>query len=238
VSRGERLGDRLAWAVQEYGTVTFGTGFGAEGCAIIDAIATRGLPIDVFTLDTGLLFPETYDLWKRLEARYGLTIRAVTPAQTVDEQAAAHGPRLWEREPDECCRLRKVEPLKRALDGFRGWVTAIRRDQSPDRADAPEVEWNASHAIHKINPLVEWTSDDVWAYVRERDVPYNPLHDASYPSIGCWPCTSPVAPGEDPRAGRWRGQSKVECGIHLVLDPATGKAEAVRDESPRNLHDD
>jgi phosphoadenosine phosphosulfate reductase len=241
VTRGERLGDRLAWAVNEYGPVTFGTGFGAEGCVIIDAIATRRLPIDVFTLDTGLLFPETYDLWKRLEERYGLTVRAVRPERTVDEQAADRGPRLWEREPDECCRLRKVEPLERALRGFSGWITAIRRGQSPERADAPEIEWNASHGINKINPLVEWTGDDVWAYVRERDVPYNPLHDESYPSIGCWPCTSPVAPGEDFRAGRWRGVAKTECGIHLVLNPATGKAEAVRDEpgeSPRDLHDD
>jgi phosphoadenylyl-sulfate reductase (thioredoxin) len=238
VNRAERLGDRLARAVDEYRNVTFGTGFGVEGCVIIDAIGTRDLPIDVFTLDTGLLFPETYDLWKRLEARYGLTIRGVRPAQTVDEQAAAHGSRLWEREPDECCRLRKVVPLNGALEGFKAWVTAIRRDQAPDRADAPEVEWNASRQIHKINPLVEWTSDDVWAYVRERDVPYNRLHDRSYPSIGCWPCTSPVAPGEDPRAGRWRGVAKTECGIHLVLNPVTGRPETVRDESPRNLHDD
>jgi phosphoadenosine phosphosulfate reductase len=238
VNRAERLGDRLAWAVDEYGTVTFGTGFGAEGCVIIDAIASRRLPIDIFTLDTGLLFPETYDLWARLEARYGLTIRGVRPEQTVEEQAAAHGARLWERAPDECCRLRKVLPLNHALEGFKAWVTAIRHEQSADRADAPEVEWNATRAIHKVNPLVEWTSDDVWTYVHERDVPYNPLHDRSYPSIGCWPCTSPVAPGEDPRAGRWRGQAKSECGIHLVLNPVTGRAETVRDEAPRNLHDD
>jgi phosphoadenosine phosphosulfate reductase len=238
VNRGERLGERLAWASDRYRRVTFGTGFGVEGCVIVDTIGQRQLPVDVFTLDTGLLFPETYDLWRRLEARYGISIRAIRPEQTVEEQAATHGPRLWEREPDECCRLRKVEPLRRALDGFDAWITAIRRDQSADRADAPEVEWNATYSINKINPLVEWTIDDIWAYVREHDVPYNPLHDARYPSIGCWPCTSPVAPGEDPRAGRWRGLTKTECGIHLVLNPVTGKAEAVRDESPRNLHDD
>jgi phosphoadenosine phosphosulfate reductase len=159
----------------------------------------------------------------------------------VDEQAAQHGPRLWERDPDACCALRKVEPLQRALAGFNAWITAIRRDQSPDRGDAPEIEWNAAHGINKINPLVAWTSGDVWAYVREHDVPYNPLHDASYPSIGCWPCTSPVTPGEDSRAGRWRGMAKTECGIHLVLNPVTGRAEAVRTpagESPRDLHDD
>lgn len=238
MNRAEHLGDRLARTVDEYEKVTFGTGLGAEGCVLIDAIASRRLPIDIFTLDTGLLFPETYALWKRLEGRYGLTIRAVRPAQTVEEQAAAHGPRLWERAPDDCCRLRKVEPLARALAGFSAWITAIRRDQSLDRADAPEVEWNASRAIHKINPLVDWSSADVWEYVREREVPYNSLHDASYPSIGCSPCTSPVAPGEDLRAGRWRGQAKSECGIHLVWNPATGKAESVRDEAPRNLHDD
>ncbi len=241
VTRGERLGERLTWVVDTYERVTFGTGFGAEGCVIIDAIAERRLPIEVFTLDTGLLFPETYALWRRLEDRYGVTIRGVRPHQTVEEQAAARGPRLWEREPDECCRLRKVEPLRRALEGYRAWITAIRREQSVDRADAPELEWNAAHAINKINPLVDWTAADVWAYVRDRDVPYNRLHDAQYPSIGCWPCTSPVAPGEDPRAGRWRGRPKTECGIHLVLNPTTGRAEAVRSQagdSPRDLHDD
>jgi phosphoadenylyl-sulfate reductase (thioredoxin) len=205
----------LRWAAERYAPrIGFATGFGVEGCVLIDLIGRHRLPIDVFTLDTGLLFTETYALWRRLEARYGLTIRAVRPEQTVAEQAAAHGPALWERAPDRCCQLRKVEPLRRALAGLDAWVTAIRRDQTKERADARAVERDARFGLVKVNPLAAWTSQEIWSYVRTHDVPCNPLHDQGYPSIGCWPCTSPVAPGEDPRAGRWRGRGKKECGLH------------------------
>ena len=205
----------LAWSVERFGArVTCGTGFGPEGCVLVDIIARERLPIDLFTLDTGLLFDETYALWRALEVRYGVTIRAVRPAQTVDEQASAHGPALWTRDPDRCCELRKIVPLRAALAGFDAWITAIRRDQTPERATAAVVEHDRKFGLVKINPLVAWTRDDVWAHLRDNDVPYNALHDRGYPSIGCEPCTSAVVPGENLRAGRWRGAGKTECGLH------------------------
>lgn len=207
----------LAWASRMFGPkLTFATGFGAEGCVIIDLIARHQLPIDLFTLDTGVLFPETYALWRQLEARYGVTIRGVRPEQTVDEQAIAHGRALWEREPDRCCELRKIIPLRRALTGFDAWITAIRRDQTKERASARVVEHDHKFDLVKINPLVAWSHDDVWAHIFANDVPYNPLHGQGFPSIGCQPCTAPVAPGEDARAGRWRGSTKKECGLHVI----------------------
>ncbi len=216
----------LRWAADQLAPrLTFATGFGAEGCVVIDLIGRNKLPIDIFTLDTGLLFPETYALWKQLQDKYGITIRAVRPAQTVDEQAAAHGPSLWERDPDRCCDLRKVTPLRKELAGFAGWVTAIRRDQTPERATAQAVENDAKFGLLKINPLITWTHDDVWAHLYANDVPYNPLHEQGYPSIGCQPCTSPIVPGENLRAGRWRGAAKRECGLHLK-DSAVEKESA------------
>jgi phosphoadenosine phosphosulfate reductase len=207
--------DVLEWAAERFAPrLTFATGFGAEGCALIDMIGRKRLRIDVFTLDTGLLFAETYDLWRRLEKRYAISIRGVRPPQSVEEQALTHGDRLYDREPDRCCALRKVEPLKEALAGFDAWISAIRRDQTPDRASAAVIERDPRFGLVKVNPLVRWTSRDVWTYLREREVPVNPLHEQGYLSIGCVPCTSRVLPGEDPRAGRWRGRAKTECGLH------------------------
>lgn len=205
----------LQWGASTFGSrLTFATGFGAEGCVIIDLVGRNALPIDLFTLDTGVLFPETYELWRRLEAKYGVTIRAVRPALTIDEQAAQHGPALWERDPDRCCDLRKVKPLKQALHGFEAWITAIRREQTAERANAQIVEHDRKFGLVKINPLVAWTHDEVWAHLYAHDVPFNPLHEKGYPSIGCQPCTSAVVPGENLRAGRWRGSAKKECGLH------------------------
>jgi phosphoadenylyl-sulfate reductase (thioredoxin) len=201
--------ETLRWAAAEYhGKLTFATGFGAEGCVIIDLIGRNELPIDLFTLDTGVLFDETYDLWRRLEARYGVTIRAVRPQLGPDDD------KLWEREPDRCCEKRKVVPLRTALAGFDAWITAIRRDQTPERANAQPVEQDKKFGLVKVNPLVTWTHDDVWAHLYAHDVPFNPLHQQGYPSIGCRPCTSAVVPGENLRAGRWRGSAKKECGLH------------------------
>ncbi len=195
---GRSPADVLAWASARYAPrLTFATAFGAEGCVLLDLIARNHLPIDVFTLDTGLLFPETYALWRRLEERYGLAIRAVRPELGVEAQAAVHGPALWERLPDRCCEIRKVAPLRRALSGFDAWVSSIRREQTSERARARVVEWDSSFGLVKVNPLAAWTSED-----------------GGYPSIGCMPCTTPVAPGETPRAGRWRGRGKTECGLH------------------------
>ena len=216
----------LSWAASLSPRVAFGTGFGPEGCVLIHLIATARLPIDIFTLDTGVLFPETYSLWRTLEETYGITIRAVRPQQTIDEQAASLGPALWERQPDECCRLRKVEPLRGALTDVDVWITAIRRDQTPDRASAPVAEHDSRYGLIKVNPLVRWTNKDVWRFLHANHVPYNPLHDAGYPSIGCQPCTTPVAAGEDPRAGRWRGHQKNECGLHVEVQPVDLKIRA------------
>jgi phosphoadenylyl-sulfate reductase (thioredoxin) len=205
----------LAWGAERFAPrITLATGFGVEGCVIIDMIARLDLPIDLFTLDTGLLFPETYSLWKTLESHYGVTIRAVRPAETVDEQARTLGAALWEREPERCCARRKVMPLTDTLSGFDAWITAIRRDQSTTRAAARAIEWDDQFELVKVNPLIRWTKAEVWSYVRRQGVPYNPLHDRGYPSIGCAPCTSPVGDGEDERAGRWRGIDKTECGLH------------------------
>ena len=211
-------GDILKWASTQFpsGRLTFATSLGLEDCVMTDLIARQSLPIELFTLDTQLLFPETYALWDEMQRRYGVTIRAVRPTHSVDEQGAIEGPALWEREPDRCCELRKMEPLRATLSGYDAWITAIRRDQTPDRATAPVVGWDGRFGLIKVNPLVRWTSDDIRAYVAEHQVPYNPLHDRHYPSIGCMPCTSQVMPGEDPRSGRWRGKEKTECGLHMA----------------------
>ena len=227
----------LRWAETSFAPrLTLATGFGAEGCVIIDLVARMGLAVDIFTLDTGVLFPETYDLWKRLEERYGITIKGIRPAQTLEEQAQTYGDKLWERQPEKCCALRKVAPLGPALKGYDAWVTAIRRDQTNHRASALPIEWDAKNGLVKVNPLVRWSKDAVWAYIKEWDVPYNALHDKGYPSISCRTCTSPVKDGEDDRAGRWRGNEKTECGLHVIpLTPAArgGAPTSGGDGDPR-----
>ena len=208
----------LQWAADRFAPrLTCATSLGIEDCLVTDIIARAKLPIDLFTLDTELLFPESYALWKSIEAKYGVTIRGVKPARSVAEQARDEGAELWTREPDRCCDLRKMQPLRATLANYDAWITAIRRDQTLERANAPVVGWDGRFGLVKINPLVRWTFTDVRAYVAEHQVPYNPLHDQNYPSIGCVPCTSQVMPGEDPRSGRWRGKEKTECGLHLRL---------------------
>src|SRR5258707_3632219 len=194
--------DVLRWAVDQFPRITFATGFGVEGCVLIGRIGRNGFAIDVFTLDTGLLFPETYQLWRRLEERYGIAIRGVRPELTVEEQQARYGARLWEIDPDRCCELRKLIPLRRALSGFDAWITAIRRDQTPERAKAQLVERDRRFALVKVNPLAAWTGEDVWAHVRAHSIPYNALHDRGYASIGCAPWPSPTLPREHSLSGR------------------------------------
>lgn len=205
----------LRQAFDEFGDrVAIATGFGAEGAAMIDMAARINPNPNIFFLDTGFLFPETYDLRRRMEERYRIEIRALGTGITPEVQDEMFGPRLWARDPDLCCRLRKLEPLKEALKDLDAWVTAIRRDQTPARATARAAEWDYRWQLVKINPLVRWTKRDVWDYIAKNDVPYNPLHDAGYPSIGCTHCTRAVRAGETERAGRWAGHVKTECGLH------------------------
>jgi phosphoadenosine phosphosulfate reductase len=205
----------LSWASARFAPrIALATAFGAEGCVLLDLIGRHRLPIDAFTLDTGLLFPETIALWRESEARHGVRVRAVRPDQSVEEQAGSEGERLWEHAPDRCCELRKVIPLGRELVGLDAWITSVRREQTGVRATARVVERDARFGLVKVNPLAAWSSAEVWEYLRANDVPYNSLHDRGYPSVGCIPCTGKVAPGEDARAGRWRGKEKTECGLH------------------------
>ena len=205
----------LRWAFREFGPdVALATGFGAEGCVLIDMVARITNGARIFYLDTDLLFPETYALIEQLEARYGIRFERRATRLSLSAQAAEYGERLWERQPDLCCQLRKVEPLKEVLTGLRAWVTAIRRDQTPARAHAGIVERDRKFDLIKINPLATWAAQDVWEYITQYNVPYNPLYDHGYGSIGCAPCTTLVQIGENPRAGRWRGSTKTECGLH------------------------
>jgi phosphoadenosine phosphosulfate reductase len=170
----------------------------------------------LFTLDTEFLFPETYNLMDQVEQRYGITIERVYPLNSPEKQEQEHGPALWQRNPDLCCNLRKVEPLQRKLGELQAWITSIRRDQTAARASAGKIEWDQKFGLVKINPIVDWSSKQVWHYIREHNVPYNELHERNYPSIGCTHCTRAVRAGEDPRAGRWAGSSKTECGLHVI----------------------
>jgi len=205
----------LRWAIEEFSPdVAFATGFGAEGCVLVSMLSAISPATRIFCLDTDLLFPETYALRDQLEARYGVRFERRATSLSLCDQAAQYGERLWEHEPDLCCRLRKVEPLREMLKGLRAWVTGIRRDQSPARAGTGLVERDDKFDLIKINPLAAWSAHDVWNYIAKHDVPYNTLHDRGYPSIGCVPCTTPVQLGETSRAGRWRGTGKSECGIH------------------------
>jgi phosphoadenosine phosphosulfate reductase len=205
----------LRWAVDEFGSdIALATGFGAEGCVLVAMLSNISRDTRMFYLDTDLLFPETYALRDQLEERYGVRFERRATRLTLSDQAAEHGERLWERQPNLCCQLRKVEPLREMLSGLRAWVTAIRRDQSPERAGVRVIERDEKYGLMKISPLAAWSASDVWNYITRYDVPYNPLHDRGYPSIGCVPCTTPVQIGEPRRAGRWRGTDKTECGIH------------------------
>ena len=172
----------------------------------------RSLP--VYYLDTDLLFPETYALVETVAERYGIQPIAVRAELTIAAQASAHGDALWVREPDRCCALRKVEPQQRFLSNYDAWITGVRRDQSSTRASVEPIAWDERFKLVKVSPLAEWDEQMVWTYVRAHNVPYNALHDRSYPSIGCMPCTRAVAAGEDLRAGRWSQFVKTECGLH------------------------
>jgi phosphoadenosine phosphosulfate reductase len=184
--------------------------FQKEESVLVDMLLEREPRARIFALDTHLLFPETYASWRELERRYGIRIE-VYEGPSLRRQATTHGDALWERNPDLCCSIRKLAPLAEALSGLEGWITGVRRDQAPSRAETPKLGWDARNGLWKASPLADWTDDDVWAYVEERELPVNPLHARGYASIGCTHCTTPGAA----REGRWAGSSKIECGLHV-----------------------
>ncbi len=204
----------IKWAVEAFPNITFACSFGAEDVVLVDMLQKVSPTTDIFYLDTDFHFKETYETRDKLIERYGLKFVEMKPLITPEEQAAEHGDELWKSDPTSCCNIRKVEPLTRVLGRYEAWITGIRRDQAPTRANAKKIEYDVKFGLVKFNPIASWTSEDVWNYIRENNVPYNPLHDQNYPSIGCEHCTRPVMPGEDPRAGRWAGNEKTECGLH------------------------
>jgi len=215
VAEGWNAEDVVRWVFAEFAPdAAIASSFGAEDVALID-IASRVRPdIRVFTLDTDFLFAETYEQIEKIEKKYNLRVERVKSLHTPEQQAAQFAPKLWTIDPNQCCSLRKVEPLKAKLSTLAAWATGIRRDQAPTRANAKKIEWDKSFGLVKCNPLADWTWDRVWEFIRDHDVPYNPLHEQNYPSIGCVQCTRQVQPGEDARAGRWSGFAKKECGLH------------------------
>jgi phosphoadenosine phosphosulfate reductase len=199
---------------QYYPRFTMATGLGPEGCVIISMLARLEPRVYVFNLDTGYQFAETLALRERIRDKYGMEIHFERPELNVEQYEAANGGPVYRTDPDRCCRQRKVEVLHRVAVRFDAWASGIRRDQSPTRANTPILQWDKKFGLVKVSPLARWTKSDVWRRILDEGVPYNPLHDQGYPSIGCWPCTRPVEPGEDERAGRWSGRAKTECGLH------------------------
>jgi phosphoadenosine phosphosulfate reductase len=212
----ERLGaeELLRWAYDEFGDrLCLTCSWQKQSSVLVHMVSELGLDMDVIELDTQLFFKETYETREQLVERYGLSLTR-PEVLTVAEQHKHEGPNLWESNPDRCCHIRKVEPLLAALDPYDAWVSGIRRDQSPSRANTPKVERSGRYGVWKLHPLADWTEERVWEYIMSNDIPYNPLHDAGYRSIGCIPCTRPIKPDEEERAGRWAGSDKLECGIH------------------------
>jgi phosphoadenosine phosphosulfate reductase len=207
----------LRWAVEQFHPrLTMATAFGPEGNCIIHMLANIERGVRIFNLETGYQFQETLDLRERIKQKYGIEVEYIRPEMTVPEYEAEYGGPLYVIRPDQCCLDRKILPLRQAVVGYDAWISAIRKDQTGDRGKASVVQWDAKFNLVKVNPLLNWTKKDVWSFIMKNDVPYNPLHDKGYPSIGCWPCTAPVGDGEDERAGRWRGTGKKECGLHVV----------------------
>lgn len=213
--------ESLLWAYAEFGErLCLTCSWQKQSSVLVHMVSELGLGIPIVELDTGLFFRETYDTRERLVERYRL--EPIRPEViSIAEQHRREGANLWERDPDRCCHIRKVEPLERVLAGFDAWISGIRREQSLTRQDAQRVEWGERYDVWKIQPLVDWDAKRVDAYIHVNEIPYNPLHDAGYPSIGCIPCTRPVSRGEDERAGRWADSDKIECGIHA--DPSLAR---------------
>ena len=220
----ERLGAELEPATAEELLRWAGETFGPELCltcswqkqssALVHMLSETGVSCDVIELDTELFFRETYETRDRLVERYGFNL--IRPKIiSVAEQHLREGPNLWEREPDRCCHIRKVEPLLRALEPYGAWISGVRREQSPSRAGLKKIQWSERYGVWRIHPFADWDEKRVWAYLKVNEIPYNPLHEIGYRSIGCIPCTRPTRPDEEERAGRWAGSDKLECGLHM-----------------------
>ena len=212
--------EQLAAAVREHGRVVYSNSLGAEAMVLTDIISMHVPEIDIFSIDTGRLHEETYELLEKLQRRYKRPIRVVHPdARQLEALVSGQGVNGFYHSLDarlDCCRIRKVEPFKRAIAGYRAWVTGVRREQSATRAQARSLEWDTEYGLYKVSPLLEWTEEQIWQYIRARKLPYNRLHDRQFPSIGCSPCTRAIQPGEHRRAGRWwweQPESR-ECGLH------------------------
>lgn len=214
----------IKWGVDNYAPYfTMATAFGPEGCVILAMLAKIAPNTYTFNLETGYQFPETLELRDRIAEKYGIEVDLLTPELSVPEYEAMNGGPLYTHNPDQCCFDRKIKTLQRASAVMHAWMSGIRRDQSPDRARASIVGWDKKFGLVKISPLANWTKKDVWKRIMDEGIPYNPLHDKGYPSIGCWPCTRAVAAGEtDERAGRWSGTHKTECGLHTAEQDGSG----------------
>ncbi len=241
----EAIVKHAATQLLDKGDVIFLTAFGPEGCVLLEMLAAliakgelkkdrvatslselgaKQGKIAIANLDTGYQFKETLELKKQLEAKYGLTIIMMEPELTVPEQDAAYGARLYERDPDQCCYMRKLKPLSKLLDGRLAWISSIRRDQTEVRASAMAFEFDRKFKLGKINPLIKWSKSDIWKYIHEHKIPYNLLLDQGYESIGCEPCTSV---GTDRKGSRWAGKDKIECGLHIQDSEAEQGGEFV-----------
>lgn len=207
----------LRWATDRFAPhFTMATAFGPEGMVLIHMLAETAPETPIFNLETGYQFNETLELRERIKQRYGIEVEYKKPELTVEQFEAQHGGPLYKTKPDQCCLERKIKVLYKAIEGQHAWASAIRRDQSPDRAEAPIVGWDEKFQLVKVSPLANWTKGQIWTMITDESIPYNPLHDQGYPSIGCQPCTRAVLFGEDDRAGRWSGTAKTECGLHSL----------------------
>ena len=210
----------ITWAHERFAPyLTMATAFGPEGCVILSMLAKVAPDTYVFNLDTGYQFQQTLDLRDRIAEKYRIEVDMLQPELSVPEYEALHGGPLYKIDSNQCCFDRKVKVLRQAALGKHAWMSGIRRDQSPDRAQAAIVGWDKKFNLVKVSPLANWSKGDIWNRILAEDVPYNPLHDQGYPSIGCWPCTRAIAEGEtDDRAGRWSGSGKTECGLHSIQE--------------------
>lgn len=204
----------IEWVVNNFERQEFALACSFSECVLMDMLVKIRHDARIFYIDTGLLFKETYDLIERVCCKYGISVERVASKISLKDMDKEYGAELWKRDPDMCCAIRKLSAMKAELSGLKLWISGIRREESPLRSMVPVVGWDAKFGLIKVNPLAAWTKKDVWDYISKNDVPYNPLLDQGYPSIGCRPCTQPVKPGDDERAGRWAGRTKIECGLH------------------------